>query len=198
MKSTTKESVRDRVVETACELLYRQGFRATGINQIIRESGVAKASFYDHFKSKDDLLGAYVEEMARRELAEVRCEVMAFPTPRERFFGPLSILPPWFEATEYRGCPFQIAASEMPRNDQRVQRALRMHREQLRLLFHEITAALVVDTPELAGTDVALLADSYMLTFEGVVALTTVVRQPWPVERARGVVEQQLRGLTAA
>jgi AcrR family transcriptional regulator len=73
----TRSPVQDRIMAAAADLFYRQGYRATGINQVIAESGVAKASFYDHFPSKDDLLYAYVLDTSRRELADVRSQVDA-------------------------------------------------------------------------------------------------------------------------
>jgi len=61
----TSSSPRDRILQVASDLFYRQGYHATGINQIIREAAVAKASFYDHFSSKEALAVAYLEQ--RRE-----------------------------------------------------------------------------------------------------------------------------------
>lgn len=53
--------VQERILHTAYRLFYQNGYRATGINQIIEEAKVAKASFYHHFKSKEDLAIAYLE-----------------------------------------------------------------------------------------------------------------------------------------
>jgi AcrR family transcriptional regulator len=50
-----ENSPRERILNTASILFHKQGYNNTGINQIIADSGVSKASFYDHFKSKDDL-----------------------------------------------------------------------------------------------------------------------------------------------
>ena len=50
---------RERILETAANLFYANGYRAVGIDRIIAESGVAKMSFYRHFPSKDDLIAAY-------------------------------------------------------------------------------------------------------------------------------------------
>ncbi len=183
----------DRVLDTACNLFYRQGYRATGINQVIKESGVAKASFYDHFPSKDDLLVEYVQEMSRRETVDLEAQVMSLPSVEERFFGPLKILPPWFEESAFRGCPFQNAIAELPEDDTRVHAAIRRHREAEREFFREITRAYVEASPSLKGIDIDALADTYMLLFEGAIALTASVRDIWPVARAREALEAYLR-----
>lgn len=192
-RSTTP--VRERILETACDLFYRQGYRATGINQIIAESGVAKASFYDHFSSKDTLLEAYVEEMSRREMEDLREQVLSRPTAEARFFAPLEILMPWFEESDYRGCPFQNAVAELPADDRRVHRAIRAHQDASRALFRELAADYIAEMPALKKADEVLLADMYLVLFTGAVALTAAVRAPWPVERAREGLESHLRML---
>ena len=195
MKATKKQlaPVSERILETACNLFYVQGYRATGINQVIAESGVAKASFYDHFPSKDDLLMAYVEEMARREITDLREQVLAFPAARERFFAPLNILVPWFKDSGYRGCPFQNAVAEIPPGEKCVHGAIARYREEERVLFRELTTAFVAGERALRNADTDLLADMYMLLFDGAIALAAAVRAPWPVERAREALEAHLK-----
>jgi AcrR family transcriptional regulator len=186
MKRTKQVTpVRERILARACDLFYRQGYRATGINQILAESGVAKASFYDHFPSKDDLLAAYVRETSRRELAELKEEVGRMPTARERFFGPLVILPPWFTSSGYRGCPLQNVVADVGHDHPVVQEVARSHREQMRAYFQELAEDLAREEPALARFDAGALADTYLLLFEGVLAVAPVYHDVWPVTHAR-------------
>ena len=187
--ANTKRSVKDRIVDTASELFYRQGYRATGINQIIAESGVAKASFYDHFPSKEDLLYVYACKTSDFEMSEVRSEIMAYKTARERFFGPLHILTPWFESSDYRGCPFQLLVGEAPPEATRVREVTRAHREKTRNLFQELIRDLLIEEPSRGPLDVDGLADMYVVLFEGAIATAVAYRDPWPVERAVQALE---------
>lgn len=185
MSSAKKgDGPRQRIIETACDLFYRQGYRSTGINQVIKESGVAKASFYDHFPSKDDLLYEYVCEMSRRDIEELRAEVDQLGTPEERFFGPLKLLVPWFETTNYRGCPFQNALAEIPAEDGRVQDAIRRHRRLERDLFAELARKYLVDDLGCAGADCESLSQTYLLMYEGAVATAGSCRDLWPIDKA--------------
>ena len=63
--TTSHKSARERILETAEELFYREGIRAVGIDTIIEKSGVAKMSLYRSFPSKDDLVAAYLEGEGR-------------------------------------------------------------------------------------------------------------------------------------
>jgi len=194
--------VRERILGTARDLFYNQGYRATGINQIIEVSGVAKASLYQHFPTKSDLLIAYAQHMAEQEIVDLRAAVAGFPTARDRFFAPLEVLLPWFKSTNYRGCPFQNVMAEMPspcqaerdpaaaREFEAIRAVARLHRENLRGLFRELFAGLCETEPRLAARDGAEVGDTYLLLFEGAVAASVAYEDPWPVERARGVLEQ--------
>ena len=78
---------RERIIETAQSLFFAQGYKATGINQIIKEAKVAKASFYDHFPSKDDLGEAYLNlssEMVFNRFADV---INSKSNPKEGLLG---------------------------------------------------------------------------------------------------------------
>jgi AcrR family transcriptional regulator len=185
--------VQQRILAAAFDLFYRQGYRATGINQVIAQSGVAKASFYDHFPSKDDLLLAYARETAAREVVEMRQYVETFTTPRERFFAPLRMLCPWFESSDYRGCPFQNLMAEAPPDHWRVRDVARQHQENLRRILHGLSRDLIRSEPALAHLDATELADTYLLLLNGAIAAAVAYRQPWPVDKAMATLEARLQ-----
>lgn len=180
-------------MEAAYDLFYRQGYHATGINQIIEVSGVAKATFYDQFASKDDLWLAYAQERHRRELEEFRAEIRKYRTPRERFFAPLKVLIPWFKGNQFRGCPFQNLLAEVPLSGHPVQREAQVHKDSLRNIFKEVTLDLIDAHPEYAGLDPDATAATYQLLFEGAIATVVTYRQLWPVESALTALENFLR-----
>lgn len=194
MKASVKASpVRERILAVAVDLFYRQGYKATGINQVIAESGVAKASFYDHFPSKDDLLVAYAEEVSRQEFAALRQEAMALPTARQRFFGLFHALVPWFKSSGYRGCPFQNLMAEVAHEVPAVRQVVRRHREKTRALIRELAEALIAEEPRLARVNVTQVTDTYLVLFEGAIATAVAYRDLWPVQQAVAAVEGLLQ-----
>src|SRR4029079_6105891 len=94
-KSPAESDSARRILATACDLFYRNGYRATGINEIIRKSGVAKATFYAHFPSKESLAFADGESMNREENRVMEESLEKFPGPYEKLIGLVEFLIPW-------------------------------------------------------------------------------------------------------
>ena len=97
---------RTRIVETAAKLFYTQGYNSTGINQLIKEAGVAKASLYQHFPSKEDLLVEYVRVTAINT-NKILDEVIAKPkTAQDKVLAMFDFLIAFSKQTGYNGCNF--------------------------------------------------------------------------------------------
>jgi AcrR family transcriptional regulator len=101
---------RDRILHAAHDLFYRDGIRATGIDRVIAESGVAKVTFYRQFASKDDLILAFLDFRHERWMAW-------FTAALARHGDTLAALVPalreWFAAPEFRGCAFLNSVGEL-------------------------------------------------------------------------------------
>ena len=99
----TASSARSRLLDTATRLFYAQGIHAVGIDRIIAEAGVAKATFYNHFPSKDDLVLAYVEDQDRIG----REDVAAIPkqAPRKMVAAVMARISNAAVKGDYRGLP---------------------------------------------------------------------------------------------
>src|SRR5687768_13564780 len=101
------DDLRDHLVGTATDLFYREGFRATGVDQIALAAGVAKRSLYNHFASKQEL----IVEVLRRRHEAWRSSLASALT--ERAAEPVGKLLAWFDVLDesirspgYRGCIF--------------------------------------------------------------------------------------------
>ncbi|MEF3305363.1 TetR/AcrR family transcriptional regulator [Paenibacillus sp. GYB003] len=110
-----KESARDRILRTASELFYMEGIRAVGIDRIIKESGVAKASFYRSFATKDDLTVAYLESRDELKVEKLEKLRQQYPnSPKEQLGALIRDVTEQMGTPDYRGCPFLNAAVEFP------------------------------------------------------------------------------------
>ena len=168
---------RTRILAAATELFYQRGIRATGTNAIIAHSGVAKASFFRHFPTKDDLLLAWLEQPASRWLDSIRQETGELP-PRDRLLGFFDALGRWIEEETFRGCPFQNAAVETPEHDHPVRAAARGYTLEVEQYLRETAAAAGVADPEAVGAELSVLA-------QGAIAAALATQSPAPGKAAR-------------
>lgn len=112
---SSKQRPDERLLETAYDLFSARGVRAVGVDELVERAGVAKATLYRHFTSKDDLILAFLQ------LREERWTVGWFEervrargaTPEEQLLVAFDVLDEWFQEPEYAGCPFIRVLLEM-------------------------------------------------------------------------------------
>ncbi len=159
---------RDRLIDTALELFNRDGYRATGIDKILAESGVAKMTLYNHFGSKDELILAALERRdARwrdwfRHAVERRAE-----TPHGRLLAVFDALEEWFARPDFQGCMFMRAASEYCDRDDPIHGVAAKHQRLLLAQLRDLAAAAGAKRP-------AKLAREIMLLFMAAIIATQV------------------------
>ncbi|SER71805.1 transcriptional regulator, TetR family [Pedococcus cremeus] len=114
MTTTARPSAaRERILETAFALFYARGIRAVGVDLIIAESGVAKATFYKHFPAKDDLVVAYLDKVDGVWTGQLEAAAEAAgPDPADQLVGLFDALGTACRREGYRGCAFINAAAE--------------------------------------------------------------------------------------
>lgn len=124
---------RERILETAHDLFYRDGIRATGIDRIIAEAGVAKVTFYRHFPSKNDLILAFLDyrhglwmhwfvDALQRHAGQGR---------KGRQQAIVDTMAEWFASKDFRGCAFINAAVELDGTVPGVMEAARRHKQDM-------------------------------------------------------------------
>ena len=145
-------SARERIVETAMRLFYRDGLRATGIDRLIAESGVAKMSFYRHFPSKADLVCAFLEERHTRWFRWFDAAVAEAATDGGgHLVATAAALETWFGDVEFRGCAFINAATELADPASRERQIAAAHKRDLEVRLVALAAADGCSDPAEAG-----------------------------------------------
>jgi AcrR family transcriptional regulator len=182
---TSNAGPRERILNTASELFYKQGYRATGVNEVIRQSGVAKATFYSHFPAKDDLCLAYLELHSQEEKRSITEQVAAKRTPRARFMAVVEAIQPWLEDNDLRGCEYLNTVAEIPDPENPLRRKGRQHYEWLRAQVRALADELIESDRRRYGRLKAdALADDYMVILVGAIALCEVYHDTWPIRHA--------------
>ena len=107
-----RRPARERLLVAADELFYEEGVHSVGIDRVIARAGVAKATLYHAFGSKDELVRAYLRRRHAARQARMTLNLARYDTPRERLLGVFDFLGEVFAEPGFHGCAFQNASAE--------------------------------------------------------------------------------------
>jgi AcrR family transcriptional regulator len=183
-----RPGARERIVRAAGDLFYAEGIHAVGVDRVTAEAGVAKATLYQQFRSKDELVAACLQRRAEHWRASVADPVLALPGSAARRVGAVfERLGKAFATPGYRGCPFINAAAEYPGPDGPVAAAIAAHRAQVRGLLVELLAGV-------PAARRAALTDQLVLLYDGTMVGAQLDQGPRAARRARAAARQLLEG----
>ena len=163
--STKRTPARERLLDAAGELFYRDGIRSVGIDAVIEHAGVAKMSLYKHFRSKDELIVAYLErrEQRWREHFEAQMRDTA-GAPADRVLAVFDVLARWTEHENPRGCAFINAYVELADTSHPGNAVAHADKQWLRGYLTELVAESGAAQPELLGSQLFLLLEGALVT----------------------------------
>jgi len=152
-------SARDRLLAAANELFYEEGVHTVGIDRVIERAGVAKASLYSTFGSKEELVRAYLAGRAEARQRRISDRIARHDNPRDRILSIFELLGEQIAAPTYRGCAFINASAEGPRGENKVTRTCTDSRAWLRDLLIELAREAGAPDPTTLGRQLVLLYD---------------------------------------
>jgi AcrR family transcriptional regulator len=183
MQQTT-DSARERLLTAAHRLFYEHGIRATGIDRIIAESGVAKMSFYRHFPSKDDLALCFLSERHARwmDWFKQRCDALGTGR-KQRLPAAADALREWFSEPGFRGCAFINTLAELgpAGEDSPALAIVQAHKDELLAYLESL-----IDAPPKRRQKLARRA---LLVIEGAIVRAQMTRDASVAGEARDVLE---------
>ena len=157
---TSTKSVREHILRTASDLFYREGAHAVGVDLVVERAGVAKTSLYRHFRTKDDLIAAFLERedeqfwqqwdtVAQRHRSDAQAELDAHMQWIGERIG----------RKNYRGCPQLNMAAEFPEAEHPARRVAISHKKELRRRLRVIADRLGARRPDDLAAQLLLLVN---------------------------------------
>jgi AcrR family transcriptional regulator len=159
----SRPSARERLLAAADELFYREGVQTVGIDRIISHAGVAKASLYNTFGSKDELVRAYLEQRHADTSEQINRALRRFRTPGGRLLGVFDALGEQFTDPDFNGCAFDKASAEAPHGSA-VQKATEVYRDWVRTMLTTLAKEAGVADPDTLARQFHLLYDGAILS----------------------------------
>lgn len=169
-------SPRKRILETASNLFHQQGFNSTGVNQIINEANVAKASFYQHFKSKDNLCVEFLNARHEFWFSELLKFVAKSKNSKEKVLLAFDFIISMNEKENYRGCSFLNILSEISKEQKDILKVIQMHKTDLQIFFQK-------------NIDDELLSTHVYLLFESSIIESQLFRSNKIVYKSKSIIE---------
>jgi AcrR family transcriptional regulator len=157
-REAAESSARERLLASAGELFYREGVQTVGIDRIISHAGVAKASLYNNFGSKEELVRAYLDCRHTDTTERISRALTRFRTPRERLLGVFDAQGEQFTDPGFNGCAFVMASAEAPPGGA-IERAAEAYRGWIRDLFTTLAREAAVADPDSLARQLHLLYD---------------------------------------
>jgi AcrR family transcriptional regulator len=190
MKTLDRSTARERLLAAADELFYAGGIHTVGIDRVIERAGVAKATLYNVFGSKDELIRSYLTARAAARQERLTRKLARYQTPRERLLGVFDVLGELFAEPGFRGCAFLNASAEAQQGGP-VEEVSGEARAWVRALFVELGQAA-------GAVDAERLAQQLVLLYDGATVAAQMDRDPTAAATARAVAATLLDAATGA
>lgn len=166
MSQRTRENgtseARTRLLNTATRIFYAEGIHSVGVDRIVAEAQVTRATLYRHFKGKDDLILAYLDQADRGLRAQAEAAQAGEESAADKIRAVCRTITAGIQSPGFRGCAFLNAAAEYPDPDHPVHRAVLTHRQ----WFLDTVTGLLAQTggaPAVAaGRHLVMLRDGAM------------------------------------
>ena len=186
-----RSSKKEELLDTAEALFVRQGFVATGINQITQEAGVASMTLYNNFETKEALIIATLERRSARMVGEIVAKVdKAGDDPKQRILAVFDSVDAWIarelkKKHGFGGCTFIKASIEYGSLKHEIHKVAMRHKRELIDLFAENAALAGYPDPEAMGLQLHLLID-------GAISQAQVFADAGSAKRAKAMAEKIL------
>jgi AcrR family transcriptional regulator len=184
-----KESaVRTRILDVASRLFYDQGYNSTGINQIIAEADIARASLYHHFPSKTDLLKAYIQESDDQWFVNLEAFLKPIADPREKLLGIFDFRMNRQQVSNFGGCQFVKVGAEISKEENELFEMVSHQKKRLQLYIKALLLQIEPNQEHKLSTD--MLTETLFLLMEGATVVASLYKDASALKNAKEIAEK--------
>ncbi|MEM7369871.1 MAG: TetR/AcrR family transcriptional regulator [Bacteroidota bacterium] len=174
--------VKQHIIRTASFLFYKNGYNRTGINQIISEAGIAKATLYHHFKSKEDICLAYLRFKNTTFLKDIEEYCNTKAGGKARIIGLFEFLQLFFLDSDFNGCWCIKTVAEIPKENQKIRSEIQLQKT----AFIQLIEKLIVENLLKSYDEISkALSRQVYLLYECAVAESHLHQEDWPIKEAK-------------
>ncbi|QTD38411.1 TetR/AcrR family transcriptional regulator [Polaribacter batillariae] len=173
--------IKTHIIKTASDLFYNNGYNLTGINEIISEAGIAKATLYNHFKSKEDICISYLNYKNDAFLRLIKDFISSKENGIPRIIAILEFLQLFYNDSKFNGCWCINTISELPKENVKVRSEIQKQKKDFLEFIEEIISK---NLPNKTKEETASLSKQIYLLYESAVAESYLHQNDWPIKSA--------------
>lgn len=175
-------NVHQHIIDTASDLFYLQGYNATGINSIIAKSQIAKATLYHHFKSKEELCIAYLNQKHHDFMENLKTFIDKKDVGEPKLLGIFDLLRLRYREENFQGCWAIKTLGEIPPNNKNILSVIQAQKKELLLYLGELVAENISNVSK---AEVESISGGIYLLYESALTECHLYKNDWPIHLAK-------------
>jgi len=179
-----KHEITAHIVKTAGALFYKNGYNSTGINQIIEKAGIAKATLYSHFKSKEDICIAYLQERHNILMPALAYYTKGKAQGRAQLLGVFDFLRDFYREDDFYGCWAIKTFCEIPPQNEKILATIQQHKKELLLFLGELVHE---NLNNISKAEVEKISSGLYMLYESAITESHLHKSDWPIHMARSI-----------
>jgi AcrR family transcriptional regulator len=179
--------IRQHIIRTASTLFYGNGYNSTGINEIIAKAGIAKATLYRHFKSKEDVCVAYLKYKNSNFLEDIATFCTSKPKGKQQILAIFDFLKSFFLSSDFNGCWCINTISEIPKENEKIRIEIQ---EQKKMFVKFISELVNYNLPKLSEEKSMSVSRQIYLLYESAVSESHLHKVDWPIKETKKLCSQ--------
>ena len=183
--TTVTTNARQKLLDVTERLLYRGGILATGMDAIVKASGVSRKTIYSHFPSKEALVACVLQERDARWMNWFIQATSRQDAPAARLLSCFDALDAWFHTEDFNGCAFINAAGEIGDADDPIRAIAQEHKVKLRAYLRSLAVAHGADNPD-------QLAAEFLILIDGAITVAKVLGHKQAAREAQQLAKKLL------
>ncbi len=180
------------ILKTAGSLFYRNGYHNTGINEIIKEAGIAKATLYNHFESKDAICIAYLEHRHRSFISALKAYAESRKIGKPALMAIFDYLIDVYRNGAFYGCWASRIYGELPQENRKIAEVIRQQKKYLLLFLEELVRRNFVN---ISKAEVEKISGGLYLLYESAMTESHVHKSDWPIYLAKNMAPSLFNGV---
>lgn len=182
------------ILKTAGSLFYKNGYNNTGINEIIKEADVAKATLYHHFESKETICIAYLEHRHRSFISALKNYAENSEVGKTTLLSIFDYLIDLYRNNDFHGCWASRIYGELPQENEKVAEVIRQQKKDLLVFLEERVRRNFINTSK---AEVEKISGGLYLLYESAITESYIHKSDWPIYLAREMAHALFNGVQA-